>query len=209
MRYPLSVLSFVVAASSSIAHANTVAYSSASGFASATTAATAYAIPAPGSNAGFAAVPSPYTVGTLTFSGASLSLFNDAYYGMGQSYLGLDGSKTYTVTAGGVSAVALDLGSFLYIQTLAIQVNGIPLEKLAFPEAQESVFLGITSTTPIETISLIPSVAKSEVDVLNAEVATTVATTPEPSSSLLLATGLLALLGIKQRSLPIGSQEVK
>ena len=210
MRHPFSVfLSFVVAASSSLAHADTVAYSSASAFASATTAATIYSIPAPGSNAGFQAVASPYTVGTLTFSGASLSLFNDAYYGTGQTYLGLDGSKTYTVTANGVSAIAFDLGSFLYVQSLAIQVNGISLEKLAIPEAQESVFLGITSTTPINTISLTPSVAKSEVDILNAEVASTVATTPEPSSSLLLATGLLALACVKRRSLSLGSHRLQ
>ena len=198
-----------MAASSSIEYADTVAYSSASAFASATTAATVYSIPASGSNAGFRAVPSPYALGPLTFSGASLSLFNDAYYGTGQTYLGLDGSKTYTVTTGGTSAIALDLGSFLYVQTLAIQVNGISLEKLAIPEAQESVFLGITSTTPIETISLTPSVAKSEVDILNAEVASTVATTPEPSSLLLLATGLLALAGVQQRSVLLGSYRLK
>ncbi len=201
MRYLLPVLlSFSAVASFSVAHAGTVAFSSLSAFASATTGAVDYSVPAPGNNAGFQSVASPYSLGPLTFSGASLSLFNDAYYGAGQTYLSLDGSKTYTVTAGGVSAVALDLGSFLYAENITVLVNGNTLEKLTIPEAQEAVFLGITSTGPITTISLTPSVAKSEVDILKAEVASTVATTPEPSSALLLATGLLGLTAVMRRS---------
>ena len=103
------------------------------------------------------------------------------------------------MTADGVSAIALNLGSFLYDQTLTVLVNGIVLEKLAIPEAQENVFVGITSSSPIETISLTPSIAKSEIDILNVESASTVATTPEPSSFLLLASGLLAIVGVLRR----------
>ena len=201
MRHLLPLLfSLCTVASSTIASAGTVAYSSPSTFASATTGAVSYSIPSPSSGAGYQVVSSPYTLGPLTFSGATLSIYNDAYYGAAQTYLGLDGSKTYTVTADGVSAIALDLGSFLYAQTVTVQVNGVSLEKLAFPEAQEAVFLGITSTTPIDTISLTPSIGKSEVDVLSAETASVVATTPEPPSLLFLATGLVGLAWMASRT---------
>ena len=200
MRYLLPVLfSFCTAATFAVAHADTVAFSSASAFASATTGAIVYSIPKPGNGATYQVVSSPYAVGPLTFSGTSLTLFDDLYYGTGQTYLGLAGSKTYTVVTAGVSAIALDLGSFFYDQTLTVQVNGVALEKLAIPEAQEDIFLGITSTTPIETVSLSPSVAKSEVDILNAEIASTVATTPEPSSFLLLASGLVTIACVRRR----------
>ncbi len=193
MRHLLPLLfSCCAVAASAAAHADTVAFSSASAFASATTGAVTYSIPKPGNNTTFQAVSNPYAVGPLTFSAASIELFNDQYYGTGQTYLGLDGSKTYTVSANGVSAIAFDLGSFLDPQTLTVLVNGISLEKLAIPEAQQSVFLGITSTLPINTISLTPSIGKSEVDILNAEIASTIATTPEPSSFLLLLSGVLA-----------------
>lgn len=193
------LFSFCTVASSAFAHADTMAFSSASAFASATTGGITYSIPKPVQNAAYQAVSSPYAVGPLTFSGASLTVFNDMYYGTGQTYLGLDGSKTYTVTADGASAIALELGSFLYDQTLTVLVNGVVLEKLAIPEAQQNVFLGITSTSPIATISLTPSVAKSEVDILNAEIASNVAVTPEPSTFLLLASGLFAVSVVLQK----------
>lgn len=200
MRHLLPLLfSFCAVAASTAAHADTVAFSSASAFASATTGAITYSIPKPANNATFQTVSNPYVVGPLTFSAASIKLFNDQYYGTGQTYLGLDGSRTYTVSVNGISAIAFDLGSFLDPQTLTVLVNGISLERLAIPEAQQSVFLGITSTLPINTISLTPSIGKSEVDILNTEIASTVATTPEPSSFLLLLSGLLSLVVMTQR----------
>ena len=194
-----SIAVAAVAASVAQAHAGTVTYSSQAAFNAATTGVTSYNIPTPAGSG--QRVSSPYTISPLTFSvrsGESLSLQNDGFYGAGQTYLEANSSSSANenIALAGASALGFTVGTFNGADTVSVDVNGVLASTFSTPGGSpDSVFFGVTDTTPITSLSF--SLADSEIDILNFQVGSLASPSPvpEPSSLVLLATGILAALG--------------
>ena len=191
-----------VAASVAQAHAGTVTYNSQAAFNAATTGVTSYNIPAPAGV--LQLVSSPYTISPLTFSvrsDESLFLANDGVYGAGQTYLeafAYSGPASENIALAGASALGFTVGTFFGADTVSVDVNGVLASTFSTPGGSpDSVFFGVTDTTPITSLSF--SILRPEIDILNFQVGSlgspSPSPVPEPSSLVLLGTGILAALG--------------
>ncbi len=180
------------------AHASTVVYTSQTAFDGAATNLTTYDFPdAP-------QYVQTYQLGPLAFSSeAGVDLYNDGYYGNGQTYLGTDYSNSESIAVNGVTEVGLNLGTFYGAETLTIDVNGNLVATLPTAGSPDFSFFGVTSTTPITSIDITSTntygnPGPEEIDVLNAQVGP-VSPVPEPSTFVLLGTGLLGAAGAMRR----------
>lgn len=160
-------------------------YTSQTTFNSAVTGATSYSFPTV-NNA--QAEGTGYTLGPLTFSAGSIDLYNDGFYGAGQTYLGLFAVQPVTMLSG-TYAVGFTLGGFSGSEPVQVYVNGDPVDLLAVNGRPDSTFFGFVSDSPITSVAF-GQPDNTELDILNFEVGST-APTPEPSSLALLGSALL------------------
>lgn len=191
------------------ARADTI-YTSQAAFNAAAAGSTTYSIPAPvnaATNNTNEIVSNPYTIGPLTFGGGyEVDLWNDRYYGVGQTYLG-DFTQTATVTLDGADGLGFTIGSFDGPESVAITVNGSLIDTISLNQEPNSTFFGVISDTPITSIDFTQSLAafqppSAEFDVLNfSATPTVVSRTPEASTWVFLCTGMVLLAVGRRRFL--------
>ena len=180
------------------AKAEVMSYTSQSAFDSATNATTyTFATTTPGSDH---MVSNPYTSGPLTFAssgGGELYVDDDTEYGLGQTYLDSFLGSSEQITSTGVDAIGFEIGTLDEGGTLAFDVDGTTYD-FTTPGATSPIFVGFTSSSPLTNLS-VTTTAGPEIDIVDYQVGTTASITPEPSTFLLLGTGLLGLAGVMRR----------
>lgn len=160
-------------------------YTSQAGFDAAISGATTYSFP---SVNGFQTEGTGYTLGPLTFSAGSITLYGNSAYGTGQPYLGLDAVEPITMVTA-TDAVGFTVGAFSAAESVEVYINGNPVDLLSVPKHPDSTFFGYVSDSPITSIAF-QQPTDTEFDILNVETGTP-APTPEPSSLALLGSVLV------------------
>ncbi|HSU19798.1 MAG TPA: PEP-CTERM sorting domain-containing protein [Acidobacteriaceae bacterium] len=159
-------------------------YVSQSAFNTAVSGATTYTFPAVN---GFQDEGTGYTLGPLTFSAGSITLFANNSYGNGE-YLGLNAVEPITMVTA-TNAIAFTVGAYSGAETVEVYINGIPVDLLSVAKHPNSTFFGYVSDTPITSVAFQQS-TNTEFDILN--VATGAPSpAPEPSSLALLGSALI------------------
>jgi hypothetical protein len=200
MRYGSLLAASALAAFALGAQAGTITYDSQTAFTAAAIGVTTYIFPAP-STPPFVAVPSPYTMGPLTFTSDPLFLVNDNAYKTGNPYLDAFPTDGLAISLAGATALAFDIGSFAgQSVTFTVDANGVLAGTFTTPGGPVPVFFGITSSDPITSLTLTENDQgfQNEIDILKSQVGSAAAT-PEPSTIALLCTGLLGMAGATKR----------
>lgn len=144
-------------------------YLDASDFNSAATAVNTYGIPSPAG--GFQDLSSSTIIGSFTINSSSLSLYNDGGYSVdsvSQNYIGFSESASISIE----SAAGVDFyvgGAFARGDIISISVNGVPVTTVTADGTSTPMFIGLTDTVSITSITLSDTTSSEhEVDLVTA-----------------------------------------
>jgi hypothetical protein len=128
-------------------------YLDSSAFDSATTDITIYALP----DYTYTPLYSSVTIGPFTIGGTNLYGYNDNGYlidSISQNYVGIESSDG-TLDLTGATAVSFYIGTYwIPGDAIAISVNGVPVTTVTPDGSTTPMFLGLTDTAPITSITL-------------------------------------------------------